>query len=96
MGYSKRTLKGLSLQATTRFNNSSKHSKDDDYKFKAFATFTYTGIRSKTLASNIKKHWSTTADPRTKLLLTFRTLPNLKKTLVRSKAPKQPTSNSNF
>jgi hypothetical protein len=52
-------------------------------------TLTYNGARTQKLASNLREYWTTHADPTAKLMLAYRTNPNMKDLLVRSKAPQQ-------
>jgi hypothetical protein len=89
-GYSKYVLKRLQVNAKSRASHLgvNKHAQTAEYVTPAYATLTYTGSHTKQLVKNIREHWSSTADPRTKLLLGFKTCDNLKNLLVRSKAPK--------
>ena len=47
-------------------------------------TLTYNGARTKALADNLREHWKSEADPTAKLMIAFRTNPNMKNLLVRS------------
>jgi Reverse transcriptase (RNA-dependent DNA polymerase) len=85
-GYKKKTLKRLLHRARITSESKIKTSIDEG-SISAFASLTYTGSRTKYLATNFRKYWSSTADPDTKIMLSFKTTSNLKKILVRSKAP---------
>jgi Reverse transcriptase (RNA-dependent DNA polymerase) len=86
-GYKKKTLKRLLHQARNKAFGSKIKISNDEGVISTFASLTYTGSRTKSLATNFRKNWNSTADPCTKIKLSFKTMNNLKKILVRSKAP---------
>ena len=60
---------------------------DDEEATTAMVTLTYNGDNTQQLASQLRSHWQQHASDQAKLMIAYRCNSNLKKLLVRSKAP---------
>lgn len=84
-GYPKKSL--LALRDKARKKASEKSIASADPK-PTVICLTYNGPATSELANTLKQHWSENADADQKLMIAYRTHPNLKKQTVRSKLPR--------
>jgi hypothetical protein len=89
-GYKRPDLLKLQAKARRRANHDSSEATVATEATRTIVTMTYNGSRTEKLAQELRAYWSQHASPLARLMIAYRANNNLKRLLVRSKAPSQP------